>query len=113
MSRSGAGASAAATPPIATGTKPSIRQRRVHRHSQTPPVTIAANAHVGIDGRSATAPRDELTQWARPSSASIEIPHNHQKGAPNPSGSNASAAASSGMMTKVVSGIAMMLAPTP
>jgi hypothetical protein len=84
-----------------------------HRHSQIPPITIRANAQPGIEGSSATAPLVEATACARPSNPLIDSPQIHQKGVPHPSASKASAAASLGMITNVVSGIATMLANTP
>ena len=78
-----------------------------------PPAAIAPNAHAGIDGKSATAPFADEIEWASHSSPSIASPVIHQKGCPQPTMSNANAAASLGMITKVVSGIATMFPKTP
>src|SRR3569623_3602757 len=46
-------------------------------------------------------------------SSASALPVTHHNGTPSPMASNASASASAGMMTKVVSGIATMLASAP
>ena len=112
-SASGAGAAAAAAAPIATGSKPSSLSLVFHRHSQMPPPTIKANAQPGIEGKSATAPLVDEMAWASARRPSIAPPLIHQNGVPQPTASSASAAASLGMMTNVVSGMAMMFPNTP
>jgi hypothetical protein len=98
---------------MTSGKKPRRRNRVLHRQSHTNPIIISANAQIGIDGRRATAPFVADIEWASHSSRLIEPPHRNQKGLPSPAESNSSATASSGMMTKVVSGMATMFAPTP
>ena len=51
--------------------------------------------------------------WASARRPSIAPPLIHQNGVPQPTASSASAAASLGMMTNVVSGMAMMFPNTP
>ena len=60
-----------------------------------------------------TAPLALPTVWASHSRKAIAFPARNQTGGPSPTMSSSSAAASSGMMTKVVSGMAMRLAPMP
>ena len=85
----------------------------LHRHSHKPPATIAPNAHGGIEGIIAIAPGLAATEWASHSSTPIALPVSHQKGWPTPTESSSRAPPSSGMITKVVSGIAITFAPTP
>jgi hypothetical protein len=66
-----------------------------------------------MEGSSATAPLVADTEWASHSRRSIEPPHRNHSGLPRPIESSSSEAASSGMITNVVSGMAMMFAPTP
>ena len=113
ISRSGDGETAAPIAPATNGATPSNRTRVFHRHSQMPPATMQPKAHPGMDGSSATAPGAEAAACASLSSPSIDAPHSHHSGWPQPATSSSSAPASSGMITKVVSGMAMMFAPTP
>ena len=111
-SKSGDGAEAAAAAPTSERGQPSSRTRVFHRHSHKPPTTIRPKAQPGMDGSSTTrrSPSDMMREAEQPS---IAAPHSSHNGLPHPTGSNSKAPASSGMMTKVVRGIAMMFAPTP
>ena len=72
-----------------------------------------ANAQPGIEGSIATAPVAEETEWAIPSKRVDGDAAHEPERLPQSTASSNSAPASSGMMTKVVSGMATMLAPTP
>ncbi len=74
---------------------------------------MSANVQPGIWPSVATAPLAFPTVRASHSSRSIESPVKYQSGAPSPAASSSKAPASSGMMTKVVNGMAMRLAPIP
>ena len=67
----------------------------------------------GIAGSAATAPGALEVTCASPINSSSACPVSHQAGQPRPARSSSNASASSGMMTKVVSGIAMMFASAP
>ena len=112
-SRSGVGDRPRPPSPSPIGTRPSKRAQLVHRNSHRPPATIVPNAHGGIAASNATAPRLRRRNAPGRAAASSDRPHSHHKGAPSPAMSSNSAPASSGMMTKVVSGMATMLAKTP
>ena len=86
-----------------------VRHRQIHR----PPATIRAKAAGAIAGRRATAPGATAALCASQSRKDSACPVSHQKGAPRPNRSNRSASASSGMMMKVVSGMAITLAKAP
>ena len=66
-----------------------------------------------IAGASSVAIGLAATPCAIQSSRPSACPVSHQKGAPRPMRSNSSASTSSGMTTKVVSGMAIRLAKAP
>ena len=113
-SRSGAGASAAPTAPTSERDEPEQPQPRCSTGTAT-----------GRRRPSGRMPRPASTAAARPrrwprrrrgrARAARRSPRRTAttKACPSPTASSSSAPASSGMMTKVVSGMAMMLAPTP
>ena len=114
-SRSGAGVSSAqAAPDRERQRAPAAATASATARSTARPRPSARKRRVGIAGqrrhRSRAPPRPACASHSSPRSAR---PASHHTGAPSPARSSTSASASSGMTTKVVSGIATMLASAP
>ena len=99
--------------PATKGPNPSQRHRLRHSKHQSIPAIMPAKTNAGTEGVNIVAQGLAETPWAIISNSVSACCVSHQKGAPSPTRSSSNASASSGITTKVVSGIATILAKAP